>query len=52
MDNNYHYSGNKAGAIASGFFAGGASFLISGMFLIVFVVAPEGRQGMCLRMIP
>jgi hypothetical protein len=42
MDNNYHYSGNKAGAIASGFFAGGASFLISGMSMIFFVVAPEG----------
>jgi hypothetical protein len=42
MDDGYHYTGNKAGAIASAFFAGGASFLIFGMLMIFFVVAPEG----------
>lgn len=42
MDNNYRYSGNRAGAKASGFFVGGTSFLISAMSVIFFVVAPEG----------
>jgi hypothetical protein len=42
MNDRYQYKGNKAGAVASGFFAGGASFLLMGMLMIFFVVAPEG----------
>lgn len=42
MADKYQYQGNKAGAIASGFFAAGIAFLMLGMLLIFFVVAPEG----------
>ena len=42
MTESFQYTGNKAGAIASGFFVGGASFLALAMFMIFFVVAPEG----------
>jgi hypothetical protein len=42
VDNGPRYTGSKAGAIASGFFVAGASFLILGMLSIFFVVAPEG----------
>ena len=42
VNDRYQYKGNKAGAVATGFFAGGASFLLMGVLMIFFVVAPEG----------
>jgi CDP-diglyceride synthetase len=42
MSEKYHYKGHRAGAIASGFFVAGVSFLILAALTIFFVVAPEG----------
>ena len=42
MADGYRYTGSKSGAIASGVFIGGASFLTFAMFMVFFVVAPEG----------
>ena len=42
VNDRYQYEGNKAGAVAKGFFAGGASLLLMGVLMIFFVVAPEG----------
>ena len=39
----YEYKGSKAGAIASGFFVAGCSFIIFYFAAVFFVVQPEGR---------
>jgi hypothetical protein len=43
MTEPYRYTGNKAGAIASGFFVAGCTFIILYFATVYFVVAPEGR---------
>jgi len=42
MREEYRYKGHSVGAIASGFFVAGASFLILAELTIFFVVASEG----------
>jgi len=42
MGEQYRYTRHRAGAIVSGFFVAGASFLTLAMLMIFFVVAPEG----------
>jgi len=39
----YRYTGSKAGALASGFFATGCSFIVCYFLAVFFIVAPEGR---------